>query len=316
MAGKPRVGISACLLGQKVRWDGGHKQEPYLKNSLGRHVEWIPICPEKELGFSVPRDPLQLKGDPQAPRLVVTPTAEDYTERMRRWADKKLHELEDCQLCGFVFTSGSPSCGLRGVKVSPFAGGPPRRGTGVFARAFVKRFPNLPVMGEDDLSNGPVRERFIERMFVARRWWEFVAAGGPLEGLKDFHVAHELLVASHDPQIAASLARLVSRARSMPRHRLLDRYAELLMSALSKDATPPKNAQVLMSAFARLEDRLSSIEAGHVREVIGEYRKGDVPRLVPVVLLKHYVQRFADPYLVRQRYFDPYPVELGLRART
>ena len=316
MAGKPRVGISACLLGQKVRWDGGHKQEPYLKSSLARYVEWVAVCPEKECGLPVPRSPMELKGDPEAPRLVAIESGEDYTERMRRWADKRLKELQDFGLCAFVFKAGSPSCALRGVKIRPFKGGQSRCGSGVFARAFTRRFPLLPVMSDEDLSDVSVRESFVERMFVSRRWIDLLAEGAPLEGLRRFHVAHELLIAAHDPARPASLDRLISRAQNMPRYRLLEKYGSALVAALDREATPKKNAHVLLGVVRRLQDGLSFAETTYLREVIDEYRAGDVPLLVPIVLVKHYMKRISDDYLSRQFYFDPYPAELGLRARN
>jgi uncharacterized protein YbbK (DUF523 family)/uncharacterized protein YbgA (DUF1722 family) len=310
---KPRLGISSCLLGRKVRFDGRHAADPYLRATLGRHVEWVPICPEVECGFPVPREPMRLKGDPSAPRLMTVSTGKDHTERMRRWTESRLRELAEAGLCGFVFKSGSPSCGPRGVRVSSFKAAPPRKGAGVFARAFSRRFTLLPCVDEEGLRNPKVRERFIERVYVVTRWRDFLEAGATLSGLLDFHAQHELLFAAHSPDCAKSMERLLSRPGAMRRVRLIERYTELLARALEAETTTGKNVKVLKGISRRLE--LSQRDAAHVASVIDDYRAGHVPLLVPIVLLRHYVERFEDIRLSRQRYLDPYPAELGLRAQ-
>jgi uncharacterized protein YbgA (DUF1722 family)/uncharacterized protein YbbK (DUF523 family) len=313
--GKPRVGISACLTGKKVRYDATDAFDSYLNRTLGRHVEWVAICPEVECGMPVPREPMRLRGDPGNPRLIQTAAGKDLTEHLRRWTEKKLRELESEALCGFVFKAGSPCCGLKKVKVHGLNGSPPRCGSGVFARAFTRRFPLLPVAEAEGLADPAVRESFIERVFVRKRWEDLMRTGPTLRGLQDFHAAHELLIAAHDTEAAAALGRLVARANAMERRKLLERYDSVLVRALSREATPSRNARILKLFMDGLKDSLSAEERAPLRELIEDYKNGHVPLLVPIALLRHYVQRFPKPHLQRQLYLDPYPTELGLRAR-
>ncbi len=315
MKGKPRVGISACLTGKKVRYDATNAFDSYLCRTLGRHVEWVPICPEVECGLPVPREPMRLRGEPGSPRLIQTATGKDLTEHVRRWTEKRLRDLEGEGLCGFVFKAGSPCCGLNKVKVHGLNGSPPRGGSGVFARAFTRRFPLLPVAEAEGMADPSVRESFIERVFVRKRWGDLMKTGPTLKGLEDFHAAHELLIAAHDSEAAADLGRLVLRAYSLNRQKLLERYDSLLAKALSREATPSRNTRILKLFMDGLKDSLSVEERAPLRELIEDYKNGYVPLLVPIALLRHYVQRFPKPSLSRQLYLDPYPTELGLRAR-
>ncbi len=313
MKTRPVLGISACLLGKKTRWDGRHAADSYLRWTLGRHVDWVPVCPEVECGFTVPRDPMCLKGEPASPRLVTISTGKDQTEKMRRWTEARLRDLAEEGLCGFVFKSGSPSCGPSGVKVYSFKKTPPRSGAGVFAHAFSRRFTLLPCVDEKALGDPRTRESFIERIFVVARFREYQDAGETLEGLLDFHARHELIFMAHSPECASTMARLLARPSSMRRARLMERYTELLSRAMETPVTTTKNVKVLRHIVLRLE--LGERDAEHAATVIQDYKAGNVPLLVPIVLLRHYVERAADVGLSRQRYLDPYPVELGLRAQ-
>jgi uncharacterized protein YbgA (DUF1722 family)/uncharacterized protein YbbK (DUF523 family) len=303
-------------LGQKVRYDGAHALDSYLRHTFGRHVEWVPVCPETECGMSVPREPMSLRGEPSTPRLLTNTTGKDHTERVRRWSEKWLLTQEEERLCGFIFKSGSPCCGLRSVKVAGFKGGPAKHGIGLFANAVTRRFPLLPVQDEKQMGNPLARESFIERIYVLARWKSFHKNGATLQGLKDFHHAHELLLMAHHSEDAAAMGRFLSRAGSMTRQKLFERYHTLLMKTLCREATASRNTKVLKIILNSLKARLSADEQEPLLKVIEDYREGHVPILVTLVLFKHYVQRFADPYLSRQLFLDPYPAELGLRARA
>ena len=167
MSKKIRIGISSCLLGNKVRYDGEHKQDHYLADTLGRYVEWIPVCPEVEYGLPVPREPMRLEGDPKAPRLVTIKTGTDHTDGMLKWASSRLKELERDNLSGFIFKNRSPSSGYVGVNVYSPTG--IRRGIGIFAGAFIKHFPHLPVEDEVRLQDPKVLEKFIKRVLTMKR---------------------------------------------------------------------------------------------------------------------------------------------------
>jgi uncharacterized protein YbgA (DUF1722 family)/uncharacterized protein YbbK (DUF523 family) len=308
-----RLGISSCLLGENVRYNGGHKRDRYLHDVLGRFVQWVPVCPEVECGLGIPREAMRLVGDPDSPRLVTSKSGVDHTLRMQRWSARRLEELAGEDLCGFVFKSASPSSGLKGVKVYDEHGSPSRRGVGMFARAFTERFPLLPVEDDGRLNDAGLRENFIERVFVYRRWKDFAQADGSIKGLVGFHTDHKLLLMAHDPRAVPALGSIVAAAKGRPRRAVLDEYLAGLLGALSREATAKKNVNVLQHALGYFKNRLSADEKAEMLEVIGDYHHGHVPLVVPIVLLRHHVRRFADAYLARQVWLHPHPVELALR---
>ncbi len=312
MADKLRLGISACLLGENVRYDGGHKLDRFLRDVLGPHVEYVPVCPEVECGLGVPREPMRLVGDPADPRLVTRQTKIDHTERMKLWAASRVRELERERLCGFIFKSGSPSSGMERVRVYAASGAAVKRGVGLFARAFVERFPLLPVEDEGRLNDLALRENFIERVFVQRRWQDVEAtrARGPLV---EFHTRHKLLVLSHSPKHYRKLGPLVARAKALPADELRRRYAAILADALRLKATPAKHCNVLLHLMGYFKEDLSADEKRELLEVFDTYRAEHVPLIVPVTLVNHYVRKYGQQYLQAQWYLNPHPVELRLR---
>jgi uncharacterized protein YbgA (DUF1722 family)/uncharacterized protein YbbK (DUF523 family) len=315
-----RVGISSCLLGEPVRYDGGHKLERYLRDTLGAFVEWVPVCPEVEYGLSVPREALRLVGAPDAPRLVTARTGTDHTDGMRAWASRRLDALEGADLCGFVFKSRSPSSGMRQVKVYPLGGGvPSHAGTGIFARAFMERFPLLPVEDEGRLNDPRLREGFIERLFVVSRWKRYRRDDGSAGGLVAFHTEHKLLVMAHSPKHYAVLGKIVAGAGTQGRRppaALLDAYLATLMEGVRLVATAAKHANVLQHAAGYFKRLLTPEEKAELAEVIDSCRRGLVPLIVPVTLLAHYTRRYREPYLARQHYLRPHPRELMLRTHA
>ena len=312
-----RVGISSCLLGNPVRYDGGHKLDRWLRDTLGAFVEWVPVCPEVEYGLPVPREALRLVGDPAEPRLVTSRSGADHTAGMKAWAARRVEALAGEGLCGFVFKSRSPSSGLRQVKVYPPGGGAPAAtGIGIFARAFREGFPLLPVEDEGRLNDPGIRESFVERLFTLARWRAFLRDDGSAGGLVAFHTDHKLLVLAHSPRHYAALGRLVASAGSRgrrPAGALLDEYLATLLEALRLVATPGKNANVLQHAAGYFKRLLSADEKAELDEAIGAHRRGLVPLVVPVTLLAHYTRSYAEPYLARQHFLHPHPRELMLR---
>jgi uncharacterized protein YbgA (DUF1722 family)/uncharacterized protein YbbK (DUF523 family) len=312
---KLRLGISACLLGQPVRFDGGHQQDRFITDTLGRYVEFVPVCPEVECGLGVPREAMRLVGDPEAPRLMAVRTRVDLTDRMLAWARKRVQELEQENLCGFIFKSKSPSSGMARVKVYPeqAPGSPVTRGVGMFTRVFMAHFPLLPVEDEGRLHDPVLRENFIARIFVLQRWRELLAANPNLGALVAFHTRHKLLILSHSPKHYRELGRLVARASELPIHQLYDHYQSRLMDALRLQATSSKNANVLYHLMGYFKKDLSPDEKQELLEIIDHYRQGFVPLVVPVTLLNHYVRKYNQPYLKDQFYLHPHPMELQLR---
>lgn len=313
MTEKIRLGISSCLLGENVRYDGGHKLDHYLKDTLGEYVAWVPVCPEVEMGLSVPREAMRLVGDPASPRLVTIKSGIDYTELMLHWSDRRLTELEKRGLCGFVFKSRSPSSGMSGVKVYGDSGIPSRSGAGIFAGAFMKRFPLLPVEDDGRLQDPGLRENFVERVFVFKRWKDMIARSGSLKDLVSFHTEHKLLVMSHSPKHYSLLGRLVAEGKKYVYQNLCHEYLRTLMDGLRLSATTRKHTNVLHHVMGYFKKELTPDEKQELLRIIDSYHKGLVPLIVPVTLLNHYVRKFGEPYLMRQFYLSPHPLELMLR---
>ncbi len=310
---KIRLGISSCLLGEKVRYDGGHKLDHFLKDTLGRFVDWMPVCPEVEYGLPVPREAMHLVKAGDGPRLVTTRTGIDHTDGMRRWAVKRISELEKEDLCGFVFKSRSPSSGLRGVKVYGASGVPSGTGVGVFADAFVERFRLMPVEDDGRLQDLALRENFIERIFVFRRWKDLMRAGGKIKDMVDFHTDHKLLVLSHSTKHYRILGSMVASAKTYSPGKLHSEYIENLMEGLRLIATVRKNTNVLSHMMGYFRKLIPADERNELAEVIENYRRGIIPLIVPVTLIRHYVRKYSVTYLGRQYYLNPHPLELMLR---
>ncbi len=310
---KIRLGISACLLGEKVRYDGGHKLDRFLTETLGQYVEYVPVCPEVECGLPIPRESMHLQGDPESPRLITSRTKQDLTDRMLQWARNRAAELEKETLCGFIFKSDSPSSGMERVKVYNERGVPVKKGAGLFAKAFMEHFPLLPVEEEGRLHDPALRENFIERIFALKRWRELLAEKENRGRLVDFHTKHKLLILSHSPKHYQEMGKLVARAKALGLRELYTQYQSLFMEALQLKATPKKNANVLQHMVGYFREQLSSDEKKELIGIIDLYRKEYIPLIVPVTLMNHYVRKYAQPYLRDQVYLNPHPIELQLR---
>jgi uncharacterized protein YbgA (DUF1722 family)/uncharacterized protein YbbK (DUF523 family) len=313
MTDKIRLGISACLLGQQVRFDGGHKWDRFITDTLGKYVDFIPVCPEVECGLGIPREAMHLAGNPQNPRLVTVRSGLDHTDRMLTWARQRVVDLEKEELCGFIFKSDSPSSGMERVKVYGPSGTPTKTGVGLFARAFMEHFPLLPVEEEGRLHDPKLRENFIEAIFTLKRWREMLALDGGRGAVVDFHTRHKLLLRSHSLEHLRQLGKLVAQAASLPFPELCDRYQKLLLEALARKSTYKKNTDVLYHLMGYFKDDLSADEKKELREIIDLYHRNLVPLIVPVTLINHYVRKYDQAYLKEQWYLNPHPIELQLR---
>jgi uncharacterized protein YbgA (DUF1722 family)/uncharacterized protein YbbK (DUF523 family) len=310
---KIRIGISECLLGHEVRYDGGHKHDGFLTGTLGRYVDYIPVCPEVEYGLSVPREAMRLEGDPERPRLVTIKTRVDHTEGMLAYAHRRTESLEGEKLCGFIFKSKSPSSGLERLKVYTASGAPVKKGVGVFAGVFKSHFPLIPVEEEGRLHDPLLRENFIERIFAMKRWRGLLEAAPDIGDLVDFHTRNKLLILSHSPQLYREMGKLVAGAKSTGTAEAFSRYESLMMRALTLKATPGKHTNVLQHMLGYFKKQLTADEKQEMLEIIGSYKQGAIPLIVPVTLIRHYVRRYDQPYLARQTYLNPHPLELKLR---
>jgi uncharacterized protein YbgA (DUF1722 family)/uncharacterized protein YbbK (DUF523 family) len=310
---KIKLGISTCLLGEKVRFDGGHKLDRYLTDTLGQFVEYIPVCPEVECGFGIPREPFRLVGDPDNPRLIASRTNQDHTDRMVRWAKKRVFELEKEGLCGYIFKSGSPSSGMERVKIYDVNGAPAKIGVGLFAQIFMKHFPLLPVEDEGRLHDPKLRENFIERIFALKRWRETLKQKASLNSLIHFHTGNKLLILGHSPDHYRRLGRLVAEGKELPLQELYSQYQNIFLEALRLKSTNKKNSNVLMHMMGYFKNRLSGDEKQEMLDIIDHYRREQIPLIVPITLMKHYVRKYDEPYLKEQTYLIPHPAELQLR---
>lgn len=308
-----RIGISACLLGEKVRFDGSHKLDRFLTETLGRYVEYVPVCPEVELGLPTPRDTLRLVGEPDNQRLVFSKSGEDITDRMNDWAAKRVRELEAEELSGFIFKSKSPSSGMERVKLYDRNGVPNKTGVGLFARTFMEHFPLLPVEEEGRLHDPRLRENFIETIFALRRWRSLQKKEQTAKNLIDYHTAHKLLMMAHSPDIYRQQGKLVAKAGTLDSAELYRAYLSLLLKGLRLQTTVAKHVNVLQHIFGYFKKQLSADEKQEVLKVIENYRARLIPLIVPITLLNHFVSKYDQQYLRQQVYLNPHPVELKLR---
>jgi uncharacterized protein YbgA (DUF1722 family)/uncharacterized protein YbbK (DUF523 family) len=310
---KIKIGVSSCLLGYNVRYDGGHKLDRFLRDTLGQYVDYVPVCPEVEYGLGIPRESLRLIGDPSSPQLVTTKTHRDHTTGMLRWARKRVIQLRKEDLCGFIFKSKSPSSGMERVKVYTEGGMPVNKGTGLFARAFMDHFPLIPVEEEGRLHDLKIRENFIERIFTLRRWREVLGHGRGRGRLVDFHTRNKLLIFSHSPKHLREMGKLVADSKALPNKVLYERYERLLMESLRLKATPKKNTNVLQHAMGYFKKQLSPDEKQELLEIFDTYRLGNIPLIVPITIINHFVRKYDQPYLKIQTYLNPHPIALQLR---
>jgi uncharacterized protein YbgA (DUF1722 family)/uncharacterized protein YbbK (DUF523 family) len=313
MEDKIRLGISACLLGQNVRYDGGHKLDRYLTDTLGQYVEYVPVCPEVECGLGIPREAMRLVGDPESPRLVTVRTQRDFTGRMLTWAKRRVREIEKEGLCGFIFKSGSPSSGMERVKVYNEKGMPEKSGKGLFARAFMEHFPLIPVEDEGRLHDPKLRESFIESIFTLKRWREAILEKKSLGNLVVFHTQHKLLALSHSEKHYRAMGKLVAEGKKRPVNEFYAKYETLLLEALKLKTTVKKNTNVLQHMMGYFKEKLSKDEKQELLEILDEYRKGYIPLVVPITLINHYVRKYRQDYLRQQVYLNPHPIALQLR---
>jgi uncharacterized protein YbgA (DUF1722 family)/uncharacterized protein YbbK (DUF523 family) len=313
-----RIGISSCLLGRKVRYDGGHKRDEFLVDTFGRFVEWVPVCPELEMGLGVPREPIRLVAGSgrSETRLVGVKSGTDHTAAMGSYSKRRLDELEPLDLCGYVLKKDSPSCGLMRVKVWNRHGMAAKSGRGLFAEALVERFPHLPVEEEGRLSDPRLRENFIERVFAYARLKTLFTGRWTVGQLVAFQAAHKLLLLAHSPEAYRRLGRQVARASTANRREVRGSYEAGFMDALAVPATRGRHANVLQHIAGYLHDGLDAASREELQQALADYRAGLVPLVVPITLVRHHVRRLDISYLAGQVYLEPHPKELMLRNHS
>lgn len=301
MADRMRVGVSSCLLGQKVRYDGGHKRHDFVADTLGARVDFVPVCPEVELGLGTPRQTLRLIRKDEDVRLIMA-NGHDYTHAMRAFAKKRVEQLKDDDLSGYVLKKDSPSCGLTRVKVYEETGIPAKTGRGVYAEALLERWPHLPVEEEGRLQDEALRENFLERLDAYHRLQRLFQRRWTIGQLVAFHTAHKLAVLAHTTDGYRRLGRLVADAKAMPRGELREAYTAALMQAMTLLATPKKHANVLMHMLGYFRGQIDAGDRDELLAAIDAFRVGRISRLVPLTLIRHHVRRCRVEYLAGQTY--------------
>lgn len=311
-ATRPAIGISSCLLGENVRYDGGHKRNPFITEQLAEHFDFRPVCPEVAIGLGVPRPAIHLKQGEDRVRVVDSrDPGKDHTDEMAAYARRQAGELGD--ISGYIFKAKSPSCGVWRVPVHRDRGAPDRDGRGIYADAFMQERPLLPVEEEGRLHDPVLRENFVERVFAFRRWLDALEKGMTADGLVRFHTIHKLTIMSHDERAMRELGRLVAKAGAGPMDELAGEYIAIFMAAMSKRATRKRHADVLMHLMGYLKSHLDGEDKQELLDVIRAYRLGEVPLIVPVTLIKHHFRRHPHSYVADQVYLNPHPRELMLR---
>ena len=314
MKNKIKIGVSSCLLGEKVRWNGDHKQDRYVRDVLGNYFEYIATCPEVDVGMGIPRETVALYGTLENPRMIGKKTQTDWTRKMNNYTKGRISELAKHDLCGYIFKSKSPSCGTGRVNVySKFGSAKVRQGLGMFASAFTKTLPLIPVEDEGRLHDPRIKENFIIRVFCFYRLGCLLRERFSIGKLVKFHTKHKFLLLSHSRKHYDTMGQLVANAKSSKLEELKVRYSNLFMEALTYKSTPKKNTGVLLHMMGFLKKILTRSEKEDILATIEDYRKELLPLIVPVTLIRHQVNKHNVEYLLDQIYLNPHPKELMLR---
>ena len=299
-----RVGVSSCLLGRPVRYNGGHKRDDFVVDVLGPRVTFVPVCPEVELGLGTPRETLRLVRRGEDVRMIMA-TGEDHTNAMRGYSARRVAALVREDLDGYILKKDSPSCGMAKVKVYDRHGSPSRGGRGLFAAALIDAMPMLPIEEEGRLSDANLRENFVARLFAFRRLKTLFAGRWTVGDLVRFHTAHKLTLLAHSTTAYSTLGRRVAAAKNTPRAELRDAYMAEFMKALTLIATPKKHANVLQHMVGHFRGRLDDASRDELLALIDEYRRERVPLIAPLTLIRHHVRRLGVDYLAGQTYLAP-----------
>lgn len=310
-----RLGVSACLMGKAVRFDGGHSRDRLLMGPAAPFAEFVPICPEVEMGLGTPRPTIRLQRDGDLVQLVRPSDGEDLTAKMRAWAEKRVAQIAEMGLSGYVLKKDSPSCGMERVRVYDHNGSPGRDGRGIFAEVLMERLPLLPVEEDGRLQDAKLRENFFERAFAYDRMRKLFTDRWSAGDVVRFHSREKLLLLSHDPKSYAELGRLVAAVKTHDREEFAARYQRLFMSALSKKASPGRQVNVLEHIAGYFSNKVEASERAEIVSHLEDFRKGFVPLAVPLALIRHHVSRFKLDYIASQSYLNPHPKELSLRSQ-
>ena len=314
--GPIRIGVSSCLLGERVRFDGGHKRNDFLTEVMGPHVEWVPVCPELEMGLGVPREPIQLERKNGKIRLVSIETRIDHTRTVRRWAMQRLREFDREKLCGYILKSRSPSCGVARVPIRAVNAALVGYGAGLYAAALAERYGNLPIVEERQLRNPKQRVSFIERVFAYRRLRRLFDKRWKKRDVTEFHTRHRLVLMSHSPRLCRDIGHLVTQVSERPIKEFRRQFESLFMRAMRITLTPGKHTSVLRHMAGYLTDGPGSAQRRELSRLIEDYRRGLEPFSSPLTFIRGLARQFHIECLNNQLYLNPHPKEVVLRDRV
>jgi uncharacterized protein YbgA (DUF1722 family)/uncharacterized protein YbbK (DUF523 family) len=312
MSDKIPLGISSCLLGNRVRYDGQHKRDKFLAETLGPWCDFYPVCPEVECGLTIPREAMRLVGDKDRPRLITWKSRVDYTDQMEKWSYEKCREWEDKEISAFVFKSKSPSSGLSRVKIYNEKGDViSREGQGIFARIFTERFPHIPAEDEGRLNDPEIRENFVETLFVLHRWKTVLKEGSP-KALIDFHSRHKYTFMARNQKILREMGPLLADLGGDNLPKVREEYFSLILDILKIQKNRKNIFNVLQHMAGYFRENLNADERGELREITEEYSKELIPLLVPLTMIRHFCRKYDQTYLLEQHFLNPHPLEMKL----
>ncbi len=314
MENKIKIGVSSCLIGEKVRWNGDHKQNYYVREVLAKYFEYVSVCPEMEVGMGVPRETVALYGNLQNPRMISKKTQADWTKTMKHYSKNRISSLAHDQLCGYIFKSKSPSCGLGRVPIyAEFGSNKVRHGAGMFSKEFTNKYPLIPTEDEGRLNDPNIRENFIVKVFCFSRLQTLFKKNFSIGALVRFHTQHKFLLLAHSRNHYDLLGQLVAKSKSLNKKDLKVKYGKTFMETLNFKATTKKNTDVLLHMMGFLKKILTKGEKEDILNTIQDYRIELVPLIVPITLIRHQVNKHNIEYLKEQTYLNPHPKELMLR---
>lgn len=313
---KIKIGVSSCLLGNKVRFDGGHKKDYFLTETLSQFVEFVPVCAEVEIGLPIPRETLRLQKIDGKIRLIFNKSKEEITEKMEKFSEKRVKIVEDENLSGFILKKDSPSCGMERVKVYSEKGIPEKNGKGIFAKVLIEKYPLLPIEEEGRLNDINLRENFIERVFAFHRLKKLFSSKPKYKDLIEFHTREKLFLMAHNIKGYSELGKLVAEGSKMDKKVLKEIYIKTFMEAIKHQATIKKNFNVLQHIYGYLKDKLTKQEKEELFSVLDDYKNSLIPLIVPITLLKHHLLIYDIKYVLNQTYLSPSPKELMLRNHS
>ena len=314
LSDRPVLGVSACLLGKAVRFDGGHKKNNYILDDLSKYIDFVSTCPELEAGFGLPRPTMQLRQLNNKTRLVYSKDPDtDITIQMKEFSEQKVNQLSE--LDGFIFKKNSPSCGVFRVPVVIHQNGMrEKRGIGIFAESFQQRYPLIPIEEEGRLNDAMLCENFFERVYAYKRWKAINKTKNSVQDLIEFHSRHKLMLMARGSKYYQELGRMVAGSTVKDLTERREKYIKRFMEVMKITSIPGRQVNVLQHIMGYLKHSLSAEDKQELLAVFESYRLKQIPLVTPLTLLRHHLRVNRQQYISMQHYLAPFPEQLGLRS--